>query len=93
MEYSRWANSFFYARALTGSPEIDASQLFIHPREGDAKTMSYATLANVDANWVALNFPHTPMDYIHELLEIIKRFRHDMERSVYRYRGFKVPIW
>jgi hypothetical protein len=93
MEYSRWSQSFFYARALTGEPQIDASLLFIHPQIGDAKTMSYSKLANVDANWVALNFPDAPMDCLYELVEIVARFRHDMERSVYRYRGFKVPTW
>jgi hypothetical protein len=93
MVYSRWVHSFFYTEALTGEPCIAASKLFINPRNGDAKTMSYSELAVVDANWVALQFPDTPMDNLYELVEIVARFRHDMERSVYRYRGFKVPCW
>lgn len=93
MAYSRWADSFFYADSLTGEPCIDASLLFIHPKTGDAKTMSYHNLADVDAHWVALNFPDVPMECLHQLVEIVSKFRHDMKYNVYRYKGFKVPTW
>ena len=93
MAYSRWADSFFYANSLTGAPYVDASLLFIHPKIGDAKTMSYTALDNVDTHWVALNFPEVPMDCLQHLVDIIARFRHDMKYNIYRYKGYKVPTW
>jgi hypothetical protein len=93
MVYSRWSNSFFYTAAQTGAPHISAAKLQIHPQQGDAKTVRYDMLSAVDANWVALNFPEVPMHQLSELVALVKEFRRDMERNVYRYKGHKQPIW
>jgi len=93
MVYSRWSDSFFYTAAQTGAPHISASKLTINPRTGNSRTVRYEDLTDVDAHWVALNFPDTPMHLLPQLVKFVEAFRVDMERNVYPYKGFKQPTW
>ena len=93
MTYSEWKSSFWYTSALTGDPSITGSKLFINPRTGEGLTLGYYQLKHyVDSQWLSLKFPHAQLDELQELLQIIQIFINDMEHSIYRYHGQKVPV-
>jgi hypothetical protein len=93
MAYSSWNSSFWYtAEKISGASHIGKSSLFINPRRGESKTFTYDELraAELDRQWVSVNFPDVPDMHLSPLLFFIDAFFTDMRRR-FPHNGYREP--
>jgi hypothetical protein len=92
MAYSYWSDSYWYTDARnTHGDYIDSAQLFISPKKGEQVSFTYKQLCAIDpdTDWVARTFPDAPDRMLMELLLFIDAFKKDMERSIFKFHGWK----